>query len=294
MHGAAQTLDGATRVSHAPILETSIPDYPDRPIGIFDFGVGGLTVMREIVKAIPSESLVFLNDNVNLAAGNKSDDAVVSDSLAVSKFLQRFNPKALVVACNTATAVALKRLRAEHSFPVIGVIEPTARRAVAATKTGKIGVIGTRMTIRSEAYPSLIRELKPSLEVLSQACPLLVPMIEDEHTTHEALRRVAADYLKIFIGKGIDSVILGRTHYPLIRPLLADLLLGVNLIDPASPTANELKNVLLSMNLLAGSRQPSKYVFYATDLNQQSDSIVKRVFSDHPLEQKIEWQHASL
>lgn len=249
--------------------------------------------MREIVKVLPSEELVFLNDNLNLAAGFKTDEEVVADSIAVSKFLAQFDPKAVVIACNTATAVALESLRSEYRFPVVGVIEPAARAAVAATKSGKIGVIGTYMTIRSNAYPNLIRKLKPDAEVTSKATPLLVPMIEEDQTT-DVLREVARGYLREFEGKGIDTMILGCTHYSLINHLFSDLLPGVKLVDPALHTATELKSILTSRNLLSNNSTAAKYSFYATNLKQQSDSVTRRVFAEHPLKQRVEWQHASL
>lgn len=240
-----------------------------KPIGIFDFGIGGLTVMKEVVKALPHESVIFLNDNLNLAAGNDSETAVKNNTVAACEFLIQENVKAVVIACNTATVVALDHLRQKYSLPIIGVVEPTAKTAFNATKNGRIGVIGTNMTVRSNAYPKAMKALDQNLVVVSKACPLLVPMIEEGFVENEAIRIVAFEYLKEFQGENIDTLILGCTHYSLIMNMLSRALPNVTLIDSGPCTANDVKLRLLEANSINKGGEPASYTFYATELNDQ-------------------------
>lgn len=251
------------------------------PIGVFDFGIGGLTVVKEIMTILPNEDLIFLNDNANLWAGYKSEDSVRNDAVVANGFLLQFDIKAVVIACNTATAVALNHLKETNPVPTIGVIEPTARAASRTTRNNRIGVIGTNMTIRSNAYPKILNELNQNLVVSSKACPLLVPMIEEEFVPSEATRLVAMNYLSELRDKNIDTLILGCTHYSLIAPILSSILPDVTLVDPAPSTAEELRRVLMANNSLNLERENSspKYAFFATDSNEKPRTLARNIFS---------------
>jgi glutamate racemase len=249
------------------------------PVGVLDFGIGGLSVVREITRALPQESIVFLNDNANLWAGYKSRESVRRDAKIANDFLIEYGVKTVVIGCNTATAVALDYIRERNPVPTIGVIEPTARAATNITRNQRIGVIGTNMTVGSNAYPKILRELNHDLIVSSQACPLLVPMIEDGFIGSEALRLVAMEYLKEFDTKNIDTLVLGCTHYSLILPVVSSLMRNVRLVDSAPYTAQELKRLLMNNNLLKPARKAPKYAFFVTDMNEKFKAIANSIFS---------------
>lgn len=265
-----------------------------KPIGIFDFGIGGLTVAREILMALPHESLIFLNDNLNLLAGYKPEDVVRKDTVIAVHFLLRHNVKALVIACNTATAVSLQYLRENCNIPIVGVIEPTARGATEITRNGRIGVVGTNMTIKSKAYPKILRKLNQSLKIFSQACPLLVPMIEDGILEGDKINRVASEYLTRLHTKGIDTLILGCTHYPLIRSVIESLLPGVKLVDPAPLTAMELRRVLTVNGKLNPGLNAPRHVFYAAQLNEKTELMTKIAFGMDLPETDLSFRQAHL
>ena len=210
----------------------------DAPIGVFDSGLGGLTVAAEVMRQLPAEGLIYFGDTARVPYGPKAPSTVRRYSREIASFLEREGVKAIVVACNTATAHALTALRAELHVPVIGVIEPGARAAVAATRSGNVGVIGTAGTIRSGAYERAIRELAPDARITVQPCPLFVPLVEEGWLDKDATRLVAEEYLEPLIDAGVDSVVLGCTHYPLLKPMLAAVLgNGVQLIDSAAESA---------------------------------------------------------
>jgi glutamate racemase len=215
------------------------------PIGIFDSGIGGLTVARAIQDLLPQESTVYLGDTARVPYGPKSPETVRRYSREILDWLLTQEVKAVVVACNTATAHALDDLRAISPVPVIGVIEPGARAAVAATRNDRIGVIGTAGTVASGAYRRALLARKPDLEVVQQACPLLVPFVEEGWLVHPATRMVIEEYLVPLRTAGVDVLVLGCTHYPLLKPLLTHVMgQSVRLIDSALETARELARVL--------------------------------------------------
>jgi glutamate racemase len=239
---------------------------PSAPIGIFDSGLGGLTVAHEVMRQLPTESFVYFGDTARVPYGPKSPDTVRRYSHEICGFLLDEGVKAIVVACNTATAHALSRLRDELPVPVLGVIQPGARAAVAATRSGHIGVIGTVGTIRSGAYERAIRELEPDLVITARPCPLFVPLVEEGYTDRPAARLIARDYLEPLREARIDSLVLGCTHYPLLKPLLADVLgPEVRLIDSAGETAAETARLLQSKGLAAPSGAQPSYRFVASD-----------------------------
>lgn len=237
-----------------------------KPIGIFDSGVGGLTVMRQVREALPYESLTYLGDTARLPYGNKSRDAVVRFSLENARYLVEQDIKALVVACNTATAYALEALKQVLPLPVIGVINPGVAAAVKVTKSGHIAVLGTRGTILSGAYQSAITELHPEVIVHPIACPLFVPLVEENCLDHAVTRLIVREYLQPLKTTLVDTVILGCTHYPLLRDLIQEELGSqVTIIDSARACAVALRQALACSDLLATTPSPTKNQFFVSD-----------------------------
>jgi glutamate racemase len=248
------------------------------PIGLFDSGLGGLTVAHAIMRQLPGESLVYFGDTARVPYGPKSPDTVRRYSREISSFLIEQGVKAIVVACNTATAHALPALREELEVPVIGVVEPGARAAVRATRTGHIGVIGTAGTIRSEAYLRAIRAESADATVIALPCPLFVPLVEEGWTTHEATRLIAREYLAPFLGDAVDTLVLGCTHYPLLKPMIAEIVgPGVRLIDSAEETAADTRR-MLAVNELESRDGNAAYRFIASDDAQQFLTLGRRFF----------------
>lgn len=237
-----------------------------RPIGVFDSGLGGLTVARAIMERLPRESIIYFGDTARVPYGPKSPDTVRRYSREIGDYLDREGVKAIVVACNTATAHALPALRAEHAIPVVGVIEPGSRAAVAASPSGQIGVLGTAGTIRSGAYERAIRELSPRARIVSQACPLFVPLIEEGWTEHDATRLVAAEYLAPLEAERVEAIVLGCTHYPHLTGIIADAVgPNVRLVDSAKETAEELARVVEERGLAAPADNQPHHRFVASD-----------------------------
>jgi glutamate racemase len=236
------------------------------PIGVFDSGIGGLTVAHEVIRQLPHESIIYFGDTARVPYGPKSPDTVRRYSREIAAFLRDQGVKSIVVACNTATAHALGTLRDEMDMPVIGVVEPGARAAVAATSTGRIGVIGTVGTIKSGAYERAIRALSPDVVITARPCPLFVPLVEEGWTDHEATRLIAREYLESMLDDHIDTLVLGCTHYPLLKPMLREVLgPDVRLIDSAEETAAETARTLSSAALEARSDAEPVYRFIASD-----------------------------
>lgn len=236
-------------------------------IGIFDSGVGGLTVLGEIMKALPQEDSIYLGDTARVPYGTKSPETVIRFSRQIASFLVKKDIKLLVVACNTASAVALEVLQAEFSIPVVGVIEPGAERAVAVTKNGKVGVIGTAGTIRSSAYTKAIKRINPDIEVVTAACPMFVPLAEEGWVDNEVARLTAATYLQDMKAHGVDTLVLGCTHYPLLKGIIAEVMGdGVTLVDSAAETAKTVKTILARSNELRPESEQGNHHFYVTDV----------------------------
>lgn len=239
---------------------------PERAIGVFDSGVGGLTVLKEILRLLPDEQLLYLGDTARVPYGTKSPATVRRYALEAAAFLSRRQVKMLVVACNTASSVALTALEERFNVPVIGVIEPGARRAVAATRSGRIGVIGTEGTVKSGAYARAIKALAPHVQVLTAACPLFVPLVEEGWLDHAVTRMVAREYLAPLVEQGIDTLVLGCTHYPLLKPTLHKVLGdAVRLIDSAEATAALVADLLRNRNHVRAG-QPAGPEFFVTDV----------------------------
>jgi glutamate racemase len=250
------------------------------PIGVFDSGLGGLTVAHAIMRHLPAESLVYFGDTARVPYGPKSPETVRRYSREIAAYLLEQGVKAIVVACNTATAHALPMLREELTVPVIGVVEPGARAAVRASRSGRIGVIATAGTIKSQAYVRAIEAEAPGARVLARACPLFVPLVEEGWTEHEATRAIAREYLAPFMHAEVDTLVLGCTHYPLLRPLIADVVgPDVTLIDSAEETAVDTRRMLAEHSLDATTGDGS-YRFVASDDQQQFLTLGQRFFGD--------------
>lgn len=239
--------------------------HDPRPVGVFDSGLGGLTAVREILRLLPAESIVYFGDTAHLPYGNKSRESVTRFSLEIARFLIDQDVKCLLVACATASSNALDTLTQRLEVPVIGVIEPAARAAVAASPRGRIGVIGTLGTVGSGAYPRAVEALAPGARVISHACPLFVPLVEEGWIDHPVTRRVAEEYLADLKSGDLESLILGCTHYPLIAPLLRELLgPGVALIDSGAEAARAMGALLAERGQLAAGEPEHR--FYLSDL----------------------------
>lgn len=255
------------------------------PIGVFDSGVGGLTVVREIMRQIPNEKIVYFGDTARVPYGSKSKDTITRYSRQIVNFLKSQEVKAIVIACNTASAYALEALEKEVDVPIIGVVKPGAKVAAETTKNGKIGVIATEGTISSGIYSSYIKEIKQDVKVIGKACPLFVPLVEEGLWEDPVTDEIARRYLTEFTqqDKDIDTLILGCTHYPLIRSTLGKIAgENVTLVNPAYETARELKLLLEKENLLNDVELglgDNRYQFFVSDKADKfqnfANSIIK-------------------
>ena len=247
------------------------------PIGIFDSGVGGLTVARAILDQLPNESTLYIGDTARGPYGPRPLAEVRDFSLETLDFLVAQGVKALVIACNTASAAMLRDARERYSIPVIEVIQPAVRRAVAATRSGRVGVIGTRATIDSKAYLDAFAAA-PQLKIESIACPLFVEFVERGETSGEAITKVAREYLKPMIDADVDTLVLGCTHYPLLTGVISYVMgNGVSLVSSAEETAKDLYRVLVEQNLLrAPSGTPATHKFLATGDAKAFESLARR------------------
>lgn len=244
-------------------------EWHNSPIGVFDSGVGGLTVAREIMRQLPNERIVYFGDTARVPYGNKSKETVTRYSRQIVRFLETQQVKAIVVACNTASAYALEDLEKESDIPMIGVVKPGARAALAATVNKKIGVVGTEATISSGIYSRYIEEHDADVSVVGKACPLFVPLVEEGLWEDPVTDEIARRYLTELIDSGIDTLILGCTHYPMLRSTVGKIMgEGVTLVNPAYETARELK-ALLSERGLESEHRPGLgtelYRFFVSD-----------------------------
>lgn len=253
------------------------------PIGVFDSGVGGLTVVREIMRQIPNEKIIYFGDTARVPYGNKSKETVTRYSQQIVRFLRTFDVKTIVVACNTASAYALEELEKDSDIPMIGVVKPGAKAASEVTRNGKIGVIATAATISSRIYNQYITELNRDVTIYEKACPLFVPLVEEGLWVDPVTDEIARRYLTELIDLDIDTLILGCTHYPLIRSTLGRIMgEDVNLVNPAYETAVELKELLQEKGLL-NDKHPAlgenQYQFYVSDTADKfkafANSIIK-------------------
>lgn len=239
------------------------------PIGVFDSGVGGLTVAREIMRQLPNEKVVYFGDTARVPYGSKSKETVTRFSRQIVRFLQTLDVKTIVVACNTASAYALDEIEQEIDIPMLGVVKPAVKVAAETTQNGKIGVIATQATVSSHVYSSYLRQLNSRMEVIGKACPLFVPLVEEGLLEDPVTDEIARRYLLELMDTNIDTLILGCTHYPLIRDTIGRVVGdGVTLVNPAYETARELKEMLAERNLLTDEKPDlgsNQYQFYVSD-----------------------------
>lgn len=253
----------------------------DHPIGVFDSGLGGLTVVSAIQKLLPDESIIYFGDTARVPYGNKSTDLIRGYSLEISDYLLNQNTKLLVVACNTASALALTTLKEHLDIPVIGVIEPGVRAALTATRNNRIGVIGTISTIQSNVYQKELRNRYEKISVFGQPCPLFVPLVEEGWVDDDITRRVAKIYLKDLNAQDIDTLILGCTHYPLLKSVLQETVLpGTILVDSAEVVTKEIRSILNDLNLKTSAEDTGTLSCYVSDLPARFEMVASRFLGD--------------
>ncbi len=253
----------------------------DAPIGVFDSGVGGLTVVREIMQNLPNENLVYFGDTARVPYGSKSVDTIIRFSKQIVRFLQTKKVKAIVIACNTVSALALDILREEIDVPIIGVVKPGSKVAAEVTENKKVGIIGTEATVKSGVYTKFIQQYQPEIEVLAKACPLFVPLVEEGFVDNRIAREAIDYYLHELKQSGIDTLILGCTHYPLLyNPIKAYMGEAIRLVNPAYETALELKQLLKEKKLENMPQEEGNvptYEFYSSDAPVRFKSFANAV-----------------
>jgi glutamate racemase len=236
-----------------------------QPIGVFDSGIGGLTVVRQLMKFLPHEQIIYFGDTARVPYGGKSTETIQKFATQIIDFLLSKNVKLIVIACNTVSATSLEWLKNRYSLPIVGVVDAGARSAVRVTKTNIIGVIGTRATIESKAYVNAIYEIHPGIKVYSKSCPLLVPIVE-ERSNNKITRLVLNYYLSDLKKKNIDTLILGCTHYPLLKNEIQEIMgEGVKIVDSATTVVFEVRKILKNKNILMKGEKVS-HTFYFSDI----------------------------
>jgi len=264
---------------HLPQMDSNGNDHSVKktaPIGIFDSGVGGLTVARAIIDQLPGESILYLGDTARGPYGPRPLAEVRSYALEIMDQLVLAGVKAIVIACNTASAAMLRDARERYSIPVIEVIQPAVRRAVFASRNGKIGVIGTTATIESKAYLDAFAAA-PQIKITSKACPLFVEFVEQGKTTGSEITKIAQDYLAIMQQEGVDTLVLGCTHYPLLTGVISYVMGNdVTLVSSAEETAKDLYRTLVESDLLNDQKEPVMHRFVATGDTQRFAVLAKR------------------
>ncbi|MBU2444926.1 MAG: glutamate racemase [Bacteroidetes bacterium] len=248
--------------------------HPQQPIGIFDSGIGGLTVVKEIIRLLPNESLIYFGDTARVPYGTKSDSTIKEYSVQDTKFLLTHNVKLIVVACNSASSVALDEIKSRTDKPVVGVIKPGAEAAVIASHHKRIAIIGTNATVSSRAYEHEIHKFNSEIDVAGKACPLFVPIVEEGWMDHEIAFLTAKEYLFSLKKFAYDTMILGCTHYPLLKNVIRKVVgENVTLIDSGIETAKQVKNILTEMNLLNPSNQKPNRKYFVSDLPHKFKEI---------------------
>lgn len=254
-----------------------MPSRSSLPIGLFDSGIGGLTVAQQVMSLMPNENIVYFGDTARVPYGSKSTETVIEYSLQAQNFLESVGVKMIIIACNTASSVALDAVRSVASVPVLGVIEPGATAAIGATRSGIIGVIGTEGTIRSQAYQKALRHHLPGATVLERACPLFVALAEEGFVQHEVTRIMAREYLQPMLSQSIDTLILGCTHYPVLEPSIGSIAGSrVTLVNPAVATAELARTTLEELGLLNVSSSLPRYTYYLSDFPHKFVEVGER------------------
>ncbi|MFH1776922.1 MAG: glutamate racemase [Candidatus Omnitrophota bacterium] len=253
-----------------------------RPIGVFDSGVGGLTVVRELLRQLPDEDIVYFGDTARVPYGIKSKDTVIKFTFENIFFLLKFDVKQIVIACNTASSLALPTIKRQFKTPLIGVIAPGAKEAVYATKNKKVGVIGTRATINSGAYKQYIKKFAPSVKVYSLSCPLFVPLAEEGYLDSNITYQVALEYLGPLKKLNVDTIILGCTHYPLLKPVIRKVVgKKVVLIDSAKQVVAEVKEILKEEGLESNKQRKGQVKFFVSDETEFFTRVGRRFLGNY-------------
>lgn len=248
-----------------------------QPIGVIDSGVGGLTVAKEIMRQLPHENIIYLGDTARCPYGPRPSEEVRRFTWQLTKFLLEKNIKMLVIACNTATAVVLDEISRELSIPVIGVIYPGARTAIKMTRNNHIGIIGTEGTVRSKAYDKALKQINKKIIVKSLACPKFVPLVESGEYEGSVAKKIVAETLRPLKNKGLDTLILGCTHYPLLEPLIKNIMgKSVKVISSGEETAREVSTILYHNQLLNETGQQATYQFYTTGSKEIFSKIASK------------------
>ena len=251
-----------------------------RAIGVFDSGLGGLTAVRRLHALMPQENIIYFGDTGRVPYGTRGRDIITKYARQDVAFLRQFDLKSIIIACNTVSAIALDLLSKENDIPIIGTVEPACRRAMTMTQTGRVGVIGTAATIRSGAYEKYLHKKDGTLDLFTQACPLFVPLVEEGWTKDPITEEVARRYLAEILDKDIDTLIMGCTHYPLLRSLLRKVVgEKVTLVNPAYETSLALKQLLIEQDLLnQGSvEEEFPYRFYVSDAAEKFKSFANSI-----------------
>lgn len=252
----------------------------DKPIGIFDSGIGGLTVAKAVISRLPNESIIYIGDTARVPYGTRSKEIITKFALELTRFLLAQEVKILVVACNTISATCLEEIKTLSSVPVLDVITPAVNKIVNLTKTNSVGVIGTRATVNSKAYEKRIQKLNPSITVHAKACPLFVPIAEEGLGESDIARLVAKDYLSSFNNCNIDVLHLGCTHFPLLKKVIREIInSNIHIIDSASPTAEELERILLLRDIQS-EKSLAKHSFFVTDAPERIKEVAGLFFGE--------------
>lgn len=260
-------------------------------IAILDSGVGGLTVAREVLRQLPQEKIIYFGDTARTPYGPRSPHEVIHFTHQIVDYLLQYQPKMIVIACNTATAVALDEIRARLSIPVVGVIHPGARAAIKTTRTGKVGVIGTEGTIKSGAYERALRQISPQIEVVSQSCPLFVPLVEKGLFRSEQTRSVVEKSLQDLKQMPMDCLILGCTHYPFLTDVIAEVMgPDVTLISSADETAREISTILYHKGMLATSNSIPVHQFFCSGEPRMFKQIAQAWLNEQIRVTPVVWQ----
>lgn len=256
------------------------------PIGIFDSGIGGLTVVKRVNQYLPNENVVYFGDTARVPYGTKSNETVIEYSLQNSKFLISKNVKMIVVACNTASSVALEVMRSKFDVPIIGMIMPGAKMALQKSFNNKIGVIGTYATINNnKAYSTELKKINPDVEVIEKPCPLFVPLAEEGWIRHEATYAIAEEYLKDFIKAKVDTLILGCTHYPILSEVIQDVMGNdVTLIDSGTAASAVIESKLSVKSIKNNSSEKGQHEYYVTDVPTKFKEVAE-LFLGREIEQ---------
>ncbi len=268
----------------------------EKPIGVFDSGIGGLTVVKRLASTLPRENIVYFGDTARVPYGSKSNATVIEYAIQDAKFLMNKNVKAIVVACNTVSSVALNELSKNFNVPIIGMIEPGAGFAVKHTKNGKIGVIGTRATVNNKAYSREIKKHNSEVEVFEKACPLFVPLAEEGWIKKKATYEIAEDYLRELRELGIDTLVLGCTHYPILADVIQEVIgVDVTLVDSGIASAEVVRNELNRVGFETNSNVPGHHDFFVSDIPVTFKEVAE-LFLGMPVNNihKVEIEHIAV